>query len=187
MEAVKNLTYPNKEVLMRWDFNPFGQKDNVKKQREFARLVAVDRGFDYLYFLGCDTIPPSNIIELLLEAEGFPVIGGVYFGRNKIIDHVVAWKEGYSPEQFSEMAKGNLDEYRYLYPDGMGMDSVLIHSEIFRKFSWMSYVVNDDDYPFYDWLNSENIPIVLDTFAQCKHYFDEDGKVFYSLKGVKHG
>ena len=37
MEAVDNLTYKNKEVVLRFDPCEYGSQDAVKKQREFFR------------------------------------------------------------------------------------------------------------------------------------------------------
>lgn len=161
---------------MRHDPLEYGSENAVKKQREYFRRIALDQGFDYLYFLGADTIPPPDVIERLL-AHDKKIVGGVYWGRsnaeNGQPDRAVAWINVLSQETqaavFSEMSE---------YPrriDGMGMDCVLIHRDVLEKVSWLDWEQNDDDYPFYDLAKSAGYPCFIDTTIQAKHYFSTTG------------
>ena len=105
-DATEALTYPNKEILLRVDPCEYGSENAVKKQREFFRQYALDHGFDYLYFMGCDTIPPEGVIETLL-AHGKDIVGGVYWGRhnasNGTPEGAVAWIHGMSQEDQTKL------------------------------------------------------------------------------------
>jgi hypothetical protein len=51
---------------MRIHIGTFGEHDAVKNQREFFRKLAVERGHDYFYSMGADTIPPLDALERLV-------------------------------------------------------------------------------------------------------------------------
>lgn len=177
-DATEALTYPNKEILLRVDPCEYGSENAVKKQREFFRQYALDHGFDYLYFMGCDTIPPEGVIETLLS-HGKDIVGGVYWGRhnapNGKPEGAVAWKHDLSQE---EQTKLFLTPDQLLKIDGQGMDCVLISRAVLEKVSWLDWEQNDDDYPFYDKAKALGYPNFIDTNIQCKHYFTKDGYAY---------
>lgn len=186
LKAVDGLTYPAKEVVMRFDLAEYGGQNNVKIQRDFFRVLALNTNADYLYFLGVDTIPPAGVLERLLkvaEANRIKIIGGVYWGRhgadNGNTGNAVAWIHEMSQEEQSELFK---KENTLVKVDGMGMDAVLIHREVLEKISFLFWEQNDDDYPFYDKAKELGYEVYLDTGIQCRHYFDEAG---YSYLGEK--
>jgi len=172
LSRVDELTYESKEVVMRWDTGIFGGTNNVKKQREFFRelLISYPR-FTHLYFFGADTIPPADVLERLLSRDK-ALVGGVYWGRTNAIKGelgaAIAWVNGITPEDQSKL---------FLKPNslfkitGMGMDAVLIRRDVLEKLSYMSWEVNDDDYPFYERAKKLGYSCHLDTNVQCKHYF----------------
>lgn len=178
-KAANELTYPNKEIVLRFDPSEYGSENAVKKQREFFRELCLDKDFEYLFFMGVDTIPPADVLERLIKtakANDIKIIGGVYFGRknagNGTPDGAVAWIHSLSKEEQTEIFKttGTLVEV-----DGMGMDCVLIHREVLEKISFMSWFQNDDDYPFYDKAKEAGYKVFMDTGIQCKHYFSPTG------------
>lgn len=177
--AAHALTYPNKEVVMRFDLAEYGGENNVKKQRDFFRRLAISENFDYLFFMGVDTIPPADVLEKMIktaEANAIKIIGGVYWGRhnaeNGNPNKAVAWIHELSQD---EQTKVFSTENTLLKVDGMGMDCVLIHREVLEKITWFDWLQNDDDYPFYDKAKALGYDVWLDTGIQCKHYFTEKG------------
>ena len=58
--------------------------------------------------------------------------------------------------------------------DGMGMDCVLFSRKAFESVSFMDWVQNDDDYPYYDKLKEKGFEIYLDPTIICKHYYAEN-------------
>ena len=182
MEAVDNLTYKNKEVVMRFDPSEYGSQDAVKKQREFFRDLALAKDFDYLYFLGADTIPPVDVLEKMIktaEANQIKIIGGVYWGRhnaqNGSPEGAVAWINELSQDDQKRVFS---TENTLVKVDGMGMDCVLIHREVLEKISWLDWFQNDDDYPFYDKAKELGYDVYIDTAIQCKHYFKSNGYTY---------
>jgi len=173
------LTYPDKEIVLRFDPSEYGSENAVKKQREFFRNLCLDKDFEWLYFMGVDTIPPVDVLERLIKtanANNIKVIGGVYFGRknagNGTPDGAVAWIHSLPKEEQTQIFK---TVNALVEVDGMGMDCVLIHREVLEKISFMSWFQNDDDYPFYDKAKEAGYKIFMDTGIQCKHYFSPTG------------
>lgn len=180
MDIANSLTYPHKDILMRWDNGIFGGKNNVKNQREYFRQIVLNNP-DYigLFFLGCDTIPPINVIERLLE-WGEDIVGGVYWGRhnadNGSPESAVAWIHSM---QLKDKDLLMLDTSRRLVKmDGQGMDCVFISRRVLEKVSWLEWEHNDDDYPFYDLALQRGHINYIDPSIQCKHYFSKDGYSF---------
>lgn len=178
-EVANALTYKNKEVILRVDPSEYGSENAVKKQREYFRKLCLAGDFEYLYFLGADTIPPVDVLERMLriaQSNNIKVIGGVYWGRhdakNGRPEGAVAWINEMSQEEQTNVFS---TENTLLKIDGMGMDCVLIHREVLEKISWLDWEHNDDDYPFYDKAKSLGYDIYIDTSIQCKHYFKFNG------------
>lgn len=178
MDAANSLTYPAKEIVMRWDTGVYGGDNNVKIQRDFFRVLALNSQADYLFFMGADTIPPADVLERMVktaEANKIRIIGGVYWGRhnaeNGQSNRAVAWIHDMKQNEQTRLfnTPNTLVEV-----DGMGMDAVLIHKEVFEKISWLSWEQNDDDYPFYDKAKALGYKVFIDTGIQCKHYFAEN-------------
>ncbi len=163
---------PNSHILLKVHTGPYGEKDAVKKQREYFRLLADRGGYSHLLFVGADTIPPLDVLPRLL-AHGKDVVGGVYFGRHGATNGnphtAVAWKHDTKPEDLPKQFDGSL-----ITVDGMGMDCVLFSRTAFTHMSFMNYEVTDDDYPVYDHLKTNGFQIYLDTSLICKHYSTKD-------------
>lgn len=190
MEAVNTLEKPKNctvEVVMRWDNAEYGSENAVKRQREFFRTIALQNAFDWLYFMGADTIPPADVLPRLLaaaEQEHAKIMGAVYWGRhnaeNGKPEGAVAWRH-----DLTQSAQSALFLNGYMptgepvaQVDGMGMDAVLIHRDVLEKISYLSWPQNDDDYPFYDKARGLGYPSFIHTGVQCKHYFNETGYTY---------
>ncbi len=153
------------DIVLRWDRGRYGSKDCVKKQREFFRLLAISRDYSHLYFLGADTIPPDNVLDILVECNK-DIVGGVYYNRYQP-ERAIAWKDNDKDQLF-------LKSQQLVEVDGMGMDCVLISRKVLEKISFMDWRVNDDDYPFYDKAKSLGYKIYLHTGVVCRHYLTSD-------------
>lgn len=183
------------EVIMRWHLGEYGEPDGVKKQREYFRMMALAGDFTHLYFLGADTIPPTGFLRQLL-AHDLPIVGGVYWGRSHAENGQpgvpVAWIHGHHfdgdnhPEQRRQqfLPQPMDGEPGLLLVDGMGMDAVLIRRDALEATSFLEWLHNDDDYPFYDKSRERGFECYIDRNVQCKHYYDSEhfsyeGKVFH--------
>jgi len=182
LSRVEELTFENKTVLMRWDLKEYGGQNNVKIQREYFRRIALAGTYTHLYFFGVDTIPPKDVLERLLSHDK-AIVGGVYWGRhnadNGNIDGAVAWKHDKTQEEQKNMF---LSMNKLIEVDGMGMDCVLFRIDVLEKISWLDWVQNDDDYPYYDRAKKEGYKTFLDTNVQCRHYFSENGYSYLAKK-----
>jgi hypothetical protein len=179
--CLSSLTYKNKEIIIRYDPNEYGSKDSAKKQREFFRVLALLGHFDYLFFLGADTLPEKDVIEKLLYRSipnDISIIGGVYWGRSNAENgdpaKAVAWIHDMSQAQQSEVF---IQRDLLILVDGMGMDCVLISKDALENNSFLAWEQNDDDYPFYDKAKALGHETYIDTSVQAKHYFSETGYV----------
>lgn len=139
IKAVKNLTYPNYDILLvdnsKDDYysnkikkynlhvikieymeNP---KDRIVESRNILRQKVLDGDYDYLFSLEQDVIPPEDIIERLLR-HNKKVISGVYYKY--------VWESGVSQLAALVMIgvneDGKLTEHkeadclvRYMYPE----------------------------------------------------------------------
>lgn len=159
---------------MRWHLGPFGEKNAVKKQRDFFRQLALEKEASHLYFIDCDTIPPLDAIPRLL-AHNKDVVGGVYVSRHdqsryyKGKEVPLAWRD--TPEPYSYTEEPGLVKV-----DGMGAGSVLISRRALGDISY-DYADNQDDWPVYRQLASKGYDIWLDPTIKCKHYKTEDNYI----------
>lgn len=170
LDWLKSADLPDCEVLIRVHRGVYGEKDAVKKQREFFRQEAIRLGATHLLFIGVDTIPPLDVLQKFL-AWNVDVVGGVYYGRNQASNGnpntAVAWV--HRDSNFNK--KENLSKLTGLQAvDGMGMDCVLFSRKAYESFSFFDYPTNDDDYPYYDILKEKGFTINLDCNVVCKHY-----------------
>lgn len=169
-DYLRDAHLPDTEILIRIHNGTYGEKDAVKKQREFFRTQTLDHNFTHLFFVGADTIPPLDALPRLL-AHGKDVVGGVYFGRhgagNGLPNTAVAWR--HSQPDFN--TRENLEKQTELQKvDGMGMDCVLFSRKTLEGINFTEHQVNDDDYPVYDKLIRQGFEIYLDPTIICKHY-----------------
>src|SRR5690606_630093 len=127
---------------------PYGQKDNVKKQREFFRRLALDDEYDYLFFHGADTMPPRDAIHRFVT-HNFPVVSGVYWQRGeKKSANPVAWRKGLADDNRRQLLDPVTSGDNLIPMDGFGLDCCLIRKDVLEQISWFGWTVNDDDWPF---------------------------------------
>lgn len=174
LDWLRDAALPDCEILFRVHKGVYGEKDAVKKQREFLRQEAIRLGASHLFLVGVDTIPPLDVLQRFLD-RNVDVIGGIYYGRNQADNGnprtAVAWVHR-NPD-FNK--KENLSQLTGLHPvDGMGMDCVLFSKKAYESFTFLDWEVTDDDYPAYDILKRNGFTINLDCDVVCKHYSSKE-------------
>lgn len=171
MDWVRDADLGDAEVIMRFHTGVYGEDNGIKNQREYFRKLVLAGDFTHLLFVGADTIPPLDVLPRL-AAHNAPIMGGVYKGRhgadNGIPDQPVAWRHLPGDKAWSFLSEGGVQEI-----DGMGMDCVLISREVLEQISWLDWVINDDDYPFWDAAKRLGYKILIDTTILCRHYSSE--------------
>ncbi len=152
-KALKALTYPNFDILLVDNSKGDGYKekleshdlkvlkcpyfesarDRIITSRNLLRQYALDKGYDYLFSLEQDVIPPKDVLERLLSAKK-RLISGVYFtylerdGRKGYFPLIWTKAEGtnYYIMKPSELNRG----IRKIASAGLGC--VLIHKTILK-------------------------------------------------------
>lgn len=125
-QRIKNLTYPNYEILIvenSKDNNYYEElkkenitliKDNTKETKNLLRLInsrniilnyALKNNYNHILMMDTDVIPPKNIIEELLETKK-NIVSGLYFNYFKVSGKLqllpVAWKS-ITKEEFQKI------------------------------------------------------------------------------------
>lgn len=165
---IDNAELPDAEVIIRCDRGTRNHDQSIKKQREFARLLAVEKQATHLLYIDADTIPPLDVLPKLLESKE-SVVGALYYGRKHGTGakRAVAWKQGDDSQSF-------LQTNGLVEVDGMGMGCVLLDRKAFTSFSFMDWGDPSDDFPAFDALRNKGFKVWLDTTLVCKHYKDEN-------------
>lgn len=220
LESVKNFSYDNYDILLVDNsrnndfFNELKLQEGIKvlkdeTQEELPanRLVssrnkilkyAFDEGYDYLFMMDSDVIPPRDIIEKLLECKK-DVVSGIYYnyfkssGVLKLLP--VAWLS-ITPEEFElmkqqvrfpdhfthkdlqrhmtqkEVDSGELIEV--LYPSAGCM---LLSREVFGKVRYglvktpEGKIATDDIY-FFKMARDEGFKLYCYTKLKCSHLLE---------------
>ena len=203
LKAVKSLTYPNLDILFvdnskNEDFYNKIKKDlpttrieyneNVKvrlvESRNLAREKVLKEGYDYLFCLDQDVIPPNNIIEMLIELNK-EITSGVYYNEftkynptTKTIEKrklPIAWvlnREGNAlvPIREDIMNSGKVIKVRTI-----GTGCILIHRNVLEKIKFRYQNDKDgmDDVFFCTDAVNLGYEIFVDTKIKCEHLYEK--------------
>lgn len=160
---------PDCDVVIRADRGIYNENLAIKKQREWARQLAVDKDCSHLLFIDADTIPPYDVLPKLLDHK-WDVVSALYHGRlqeNPNEVSTVAWKQSDPLKQF--LYHDGLVEV-----DGVGMGCVLLSRKAFTSFTFFDWADPSDDFPAFDLLREKGFPCMLDTRLVCRHYATSD-------------
>lgn len=158
---------PGCEIVFRLDRGTPNENQSIKKQREFARQLAVNREATHLLFIDADTIPPLDVLPRLLEHHT-SVTGALYYGRLNNTGNVkraVAWIQGDDNQSFLRQ--------KLVEVDGMGLGCTLLDRQAFTSFSFDDWGDPSDDWPAFQALKQNGFKVMLDTTLVCKHYRTE--------------
>lgn len=143
----------------------YGEKHKLKMLRERCRLAAVEDGVDAMFFLDCDTIPPVDAIDQLLEVPG-EVVTGIYYSRlGGATDRAVCWKT-------TDPAQAFVNSEHISEIDGAGMGCCLIRKSVLECCTF-DQSVPDDDYPFWVQAKKEGFRLRSLNTLRCRHYQTE--------------
>ncbi|MBU1203997.1 MAG: glycosyltransferase family 2 protein [Nanoarchaeota archaeon] len=196
--AVKSLDYPNFDILLVDNSNDGGvymqkikelglpviegpwfesARDRIVACRNLLAKKAIEGGYDYLFSLEQDVLPPQYALKKLVDADK-KVISAVYFARNLMTDGQVRL----IPLVYKLVDKNNLDmvplgdEELWDNPKVMkvvsaGLGCVLLHKDILKKVKFRyekDSEVFDDRWFFID-LHKLGVEVFADTKIRCKH------------------
>lgn len=150
---------------------PFDHARNIACER------ALEGGFEWLFFLDDDVIPPPDAFRKL-ASRNLPIISGIYYRRNLPIVPVMLRT---NPQGMSNW----VTEYpanSVMEVDLVGAGCLLIHNSVLRKmksswFNWRSdhpelpaHERLSEDFAFcYDARKQHGYKIHVDTSVQCLH------------------
>lgn len=153
--------------------------------RNEACKRCLEIGFDYLFFLDSDVVPPSDAVPRLVR-HNQPIVSGVYYRRSPPLGHPVMMKRG------PDGGLGWVQQYpvpALLDVDAVGAGCLLIRRDVLEKlppqrpghhfFDWrvnyrglgaypdMSCL--SEDYTFTLHAQQHGIRTLVDTSVQCRH------------------
>lgn len=149
--------------------------------RNSACMACLERGFDWLFSLDSDVIPPPDAV-LRLMAHRQPIISGVYHRRSNPAGVPVMqrplgqWVRQYPPNKVIEV-------------DTVGAGCLLIHKSVLERLPpqrpqagkhWFNWAVDcppehnpvapmSEDYTFAQWSIKHGYKVLVDTSVQCLH------------------
>jgi len=208
MKVLFSLDYPRYDILIVDNSKDDGYCEKIKEygvevikipynssvlkrivdSRNVLREYALENGYDYFLSLEQDVIPPSDVIQRLLESK-HKVISGLYFGfTNKyefpnIKPGSVVMPVAYNLFNGDEKSKqpglqalrrfgsNEVNPPRRVSVRMTGLGCIMIYKEVLGKinFRYEEGKPNTDDRYFSDDIFKLNIPQILDTSVRCKH------------------
>lgn len=194
-ECVKKISYPNHDVLL-VDNSPDdsyvgkikklslpvikgpyfeGALDRIVASRNILRKKVLDEGYDYLFSLEQDVIPPADVLEMLLK-HGKKLVTCIYFAHNVMPDG----SRGLIPLAYKlvdrktlSMAPLNpidIDSGKLMEVVSAGLGCLFIHRDVLEKvkFRHEGGPAFDDRFFFIDCFNN-GVKAYTDTSIKCKH------------------
>lgn len=219
IDNVKKFTYPNvRHMILDNSANP-GYLDVLKRRvagtnievlevgrgkssreaiaraQNYARKVALEEGYDYLFSLESDVFPKENIIErLLIHAR--KVVTGLYFigTTDKKLCVPCATLLVHKPEigmlgtrlvGITEDRKFDPDEIERFLRSGLvqvaagGMGVCLMHRSVIEKIPFMyePKMAGHSDIFWFNECHRKGIAVYVDTAAICDHRYSDWTKV----------
>lgn len=203
IESAMKLTYPNKRHILidnsenesyylslkeRLKDKPFevyrvsrgnNSREALARAQNFARKIAIEENYNYLFSLESDIFTPPNIIEALL-VQGKRVISGLYFigpreeGVRVPCLTLPVWLEdkGYfgsrllKPEEFFSYLNKGIKQVQ-----AAGMGCCLMHRSTFElvPFTYDPRYKGHSDIYFFNDMFRRKISVWVDTDLVCDH------------------
>lgn len=162
----RNLQLPENSVTAMYAGMPFDHARNNACQD------MLNGGFQWLFFLDDDVIPPSDAIRRLMNWN-FPIISGLYYRRHDGLQPVM--QRG-ATGWITDFQIGTLVE-----ADVVGAGCLLIHRSVLEtlKKPWFDWRCDREDLPANQRLSEDfsfcanakavGLKIFVDTSVQCRH------------------
>jgi hypothetical protein len=152
MAMMRSLEAPNSSLITTKGYP-------LDLARDLQVNQALEQGFEWLFFLDSDVIPPKNVIPVFLST-GIPIISGMYTAK-RVYPTPLCWSMwGLSPtpcpekgEFFAPVEKW---EGRNICVDVVGCGCLLVHRSVFE-----SIREKYPNYPFFFW-TKDRFPGILD-------------------------
>jgi GT2 family glycosyltransferase len=197
-KTISSFTYPNYDIFLTDNskdttfFNKLQKmgipamhmqwleksRERICKGHNILREKTLNEGYDYLFLVDADVIPPKDVIEKLL-AHNKKIITGIYFNPMTCPDGIV--------REFPVVRLPNpKDKTKWIMTTlhgmadlikiaGAGTGCVLIHRSILEKYKfWFDATTKGaDDIFFFKQMYDDDIDMFADTTIICKHLVKE--------------
>lgn len=203
LENIKNINYPNKRHIvidnskttryfkkLKKKLPKYGlevyhvargnnSRESLSRAQTFARRIAIDEGYDYLFSLESDIIVSPEIVQVLLS-HGLDVVSGLYMlGDKQEGVQVPCITKAEFNKQLGSYGTRLLhpEEYIQYINAGLkqvvagGMGCCLISRKIFKDigFYYDPRFQGHSDVYFFNELFWKKIPMFVDTDMVCDH------------------
>ena len=158
---------------------PFNQyhttKIRISRSRDLLRHYAIEKGFDYMFWLDSDTIPTilHALPELMKWERG--VVSGLYFYKNSK-QSIVIDKETHINMSLKKIQE-NAENKKLMEVLGFGFGCCLVSREVFEKIPFDYSFMREawtDDFQYCEFCTREGIKLYFDPQVICKHYHQRD-------------
>ena len=199
LTAIKSFTYSNYDILLvdnsktNTFYNQIKEavpvvripyelraRERVTKAHNILRDKALKEGYDYLFILDQDVIPPERAIEILISRNK-KAIAGLYFGNHTLPDGTnaimpFAWRFTQKEHDWTQTRYLNHEE---IWQPGLikiafaGGGCTLLHRDILDKIKFRydpSIDAWDDRWLGYD-IYDKGLEFYLDNTIKCKHLY----------------
>jgi hypothetical protein len=193
VKGVQALNYGNFEVLLADNSKGSEYHDRIKSlglpvvkgpysdsarkrivdSRNILRQKVLDEGYDYLFSLEQDVIPPEDVIQKLIRHDK-KIVSGVYFSyqTNNGVTLLVPllWKR-VGKNEVRYMLEKEVMEPRLIEVGACGVGCILIHRDVLEK---VKFRFDEKDKGFDDvWFCHDSFDagfkIFADTSVKCRH------------------
>lgn len=154
-------------------------REALARSQNFARRMAIEGEYDYIFSLESDVFTPYNVIECLM-IQGKPIIGALYFIGDKnsqeripciTISKYLEEKGHYGtrllePKEFYDYLNRGVKQVQ-----SCGLGATLIRRDIFTKFpfNYDPRFMGHSDIYYYNKLFQALIPAYVHTDLVCDH------------------
>ena len=116
---------PNSEIFMSKEIPLDVSRENMARR-------ALDAGFEWLFFLDSDVLPPENVFEELFSVKQ-PIVTGIYRTKKKGNGWSI-WKEGKNTAGQDTLDHVENWSEKIITCDTTGFGCILIHRQVFENF-----------------------------------------------------
>jgi len=212
LNGIKNIQHPDYDILLVDNSEDNTYYNNIKKlnipvvkaayttdvrerialSRNVLRKKVLDEGYDYLFSLEQDIIPPPHALTRLLS-HNKPIVSGIYFklypitvkdktGGTRTAKTLLPliFKFADNPEEMHVCYPQEVDGSTFFKIRACGLGCLLIHRSVLEQISFRHEPTQGafDDFLFCTDATAKNLDIYADTSVKCKHLFLKKGNVF---------
>lgn len=143
---------------------------SVDEARNQACRLAIRRGFDWIFFLDSDVIPPSDCLPRLMKHDE-PIVSGAYINR----DLLDCWGDSDNPPE--DLVEARLTGAGCLLIQADALRAIpqpwfrLSYPELVKSNPWGDYpiFVTPEDHYFCWKAQKTGFRVLLDNTVRCKH------------------